>query len=282
MKPFLGIDLTTDRNNTTANGDELLIAESLNALSQSLKYVQETKPRNSRTPFSRLRLFCGIAMIFLGYSIIAVPIKKHITFAQAYQASPVVHWVFICCTIIWVILKVSDLFKKKKTSGSRRVVENVEGSEANVEKVTEILIPTDAKEVDILSFYYKARGNKIKVYENGLNNAPYINVPFKAFTDFINLYIADSERKYSIPIYAIKSIRTVRQDIQIRGWNKAEPYNSSGYLQYNLRADSRGCIVCERYYIIDFYLNNQEWGIYIPSYELPVFEELTGLKATDK
>ena len=51
------------------------------------------------------------------------------------------------------------------------------------------------------------------------------------------------------------------------------------YKPYHMSIDNFGCLNCNSYYILEVVHNTETYGIYIPCYELPVFEELTGLRA---
>ena len=77
----------------------------------------------------------------------------------------------------------------------------------------------------------------------------------------------------------IKAIKSIKKTIRIMEWNKDEEFNKGLYKQYKLSEDNYGCIICKSYHILEFEHNNDLWGIYIPCYELPVIEDITGLKA---
>ena len=92
---------------------------------------------------------------------------------------------------------------------------------------------------------------------------PYLNPVFKIFSDTNCLYIANLEGKYAFPLSSLVSIHTVKKRIRIAGWNKEIGFKQGVYKQYKL----------------EVYHDGVSLGIYIPCYELPIFEELTGLKA---
>ena len=139
----------------------------------------------------------------------------------------------------------------------------------------ELSVPTDAKEVDVLSFFYKMNDGNIKVCEKGMQVTQYFNPIFKIFSDSEYLYLANLEGKYAFPLSSVMGIRTVKKHIRIAGWNKDIPYNKGIYKQYKLTIDNYGCIHCKSYHILELNHNGEIWGIYFPSYELPVIEEIT-------
>ena len=97
--------------------------------------------------------------------------------------------------------------------------------------------------------------------------APYINPVFYIFTDSENLYLANLEGKYAIPLSQIKAIKSIKKTIRIMEWNKDEEFNKGIYKQYKLSEDNYGCIICKSYHILEFEHDNDLWGIYFPCYE---------------
>ena len=108
---------------------------------------------------------------------------------------------------------------------------------------------------------------------------PLTNMSFHIFTDSENLYLADLDGKYAFPLSSIQVIQTIRKPVTVMDWNKDEPFNKGIYKQYKLTSDNIGSIHCKSYHIMKLSYRGETYGIYIPSYELPIFEELTGLKA---
>ena len=203
-----------------------------------------------------------------------------VSLKQAYQNASWLFWLGGGCLLVWAILKIISTQKQKtvlESEESAHIFTNLDGVCNAI--YAELAVPSDAKEVDILSFFYKVKDGNIKVCENGMQIAPYFNPVFKVFADSENLYIANLEGKYAIPLRYMESIRTVKKHIRIMSWNKEEKFNEGIYKQYKLTTDNYGCIHSKRYYVLDVHRNGELWGIYIPCYELPIFEELTGLNA---
>lgn len=277
MKPFLGIDLTTNKKNEQFNGIEFLAAKPSSALAQALAQSSEKAEKTveeSKLPqfFRVLQVICGItAALFVGGIL-----KADVSLAEGYQNAPWIYWTAGICLVVWLVLKMLGIQKAKSVLSAdenTQVFSNWEGIANAV--YAELAVPADAKEVDILSFFYKVKDGNIKVCEKGLQIAQYINPVFKVFSDSENLYLANLEGKYAFPLSSIVSIRTVKKHIRIAGWNKKEKFNKGIYKHYKLTTDNYGCIHCKYYYILEINHYGESWGIYIPCYELPIFEELT-------
>lgn len=286
MKPFLGMDLTTDKKNELVNGVEFLVSKPSSAMSQSFERSQEKAEETIEQ--SKLALpirigqwICGVVGMIVSTAILKASAEDpDFPLDQAYQNAPWLFWLGGGCLLIWGILKIISMQKEKsvlKSEESTYLFTNLDGICNSI--FSELSVPSDAKEVDILSFFYKVKDGNIKVCEKGLQIASYLNPVFRVFADTENLYIANLEGKYAFPLSCFIAIHTIKKHIGIIGWNKEEGYNKGIYKQYKLTMDNLGRVHCKRYYILEFNHNGDRWGIYIPCYELPIFEKLTGLKA---
>jgi hypothetical protein len=286
MKPFLGIDLTPNQKNEQMNGEEFVVAKPNLSLTRSLESTSENVDETiekSKLPLP-IRIghwTCGTVGALVAIGIIkALGGEDGVTLSQAYQNASWLFWLSGACLVVWALLKLVSMRKEKN------VLETEESSQAfnNLDKTCEAIladlkVPQDSREIDILSFFYKVKNDNIKVCEKGLQIAPYINPIFHIFTDSENLYLANLEGKYAIPLSQIKAIKSIKKTIRITEWNKDEAFNKGIYKQYKLSEDDFGCIICKGYHILEFEHENELWGIYFPCYELPLIEELTGLKA---
>ena len=286
MKPFLGIDLTTNKKNEQMNGEEFLVAKPALSLTQSLESssenVEETIEKSKLPlPIRIGHWICGTVGAFVAIGIIkALGGEDSVTLSEAYQNASWLFWMGGACLVAWAVLKLISVRKEKN------VLESAESSQVfdHLDKTcdavfADLKVPQDSKEIDILSFFYKVKGDEIKVCEKVFQTAPYNNPIFHIFADSENMYLADLEGKFAIPLSKIKAIKSIKKTIRIMEWNKDEELNKGIYKQYKLSEDNEGCIICKGYHILEFEHDNDLWGIYIPCYELPVIEEITGLKA---
>lgn len=281
MKPFLGIDLTTDKKNETFNGSEFLVQKPSAILSQSFEdssdKAEETLQKSKLPlPLRIVRSICGFAAVI----VICGILRADVTLPEVYQNAPWLCWVGGISFVIWLVLWLLGKQKEKSvldTDESAQTLSHLEG--ASLAIYNELSVPEDAKDVDILMFFYKIKDGEIKVHEKGMQIAKYINPEFKVFADSENLYLVNLEGKYAFPLSDITKIHTVKKHISIIGWNKEEDYNKGIYKHYKLTTDNYDCIHCKYFHILELQHQGVTHGIYIPCYELPVFEELTGLKA---
>ncbi|MBQ8909737.1 MAG: hypothetical protein IJY91_01700 [Oscillospiraceae bacterium] len=281
MKPFLGIDLTANKKNEQFHGEEFLVLKPSAALSSSLESstekAEETVARAKLPlPFRIIQYVCGLAALLLVSGIL----RGEVSFAEGYRNAPWIYWGAGICAVIWLILWLWSRQKSNAVLSTEESTQTLSHLESVSDSIyTELSVPGDAKEVDILSFFYKVKDGKIKVCEKGLQIAQYLNPVFKIFSNSENLYLSNLEGKYAFPLSSITSIHTVKKHIRMIGWNKEEALNKGIYKQYKLTADDYGCVHCKYYHILEINHQGDVYGIYFPCYELPVFEKLTGLKA---
>lgn len=280
MKPFLGIDLTTDKNNEQFNGTEFLVQAPsvalVNALESSCEKAEKTI-ETAKLPllFRIMQFICGIAALLIVCGIL----KADISLAEGYHNAPWLYWIAGICAAVWLVLWLWSKQKEKtvlEAEESEQAFSHLEGTASAIYKV--LSVPDNAKDIDVLSFFYKMKNGEIVPVEKSFFT--HINPEFKIFSDEENLYLANLEGKYAFPLSSIVKIHTIKKHIRISGWNKEEKFNKGIYKQYKLSEDNYGSIHCKQYHILEINYQGASCGIYFPCYELPVFEECTKQQQT--
>lgn len=276
MKPFLGLDLTDNKNNEHINGTEFMVQKTSAALASTFEASKNRADQSADK--AKLPLFLRITQLACAFSALICArgiLKADVTLAQAYRNAPALFWVTGICAIIWLFLW---LWGKQK---SKTVMESDENAQAisHLNGVSnsifaELSVPADAKSVDVLAFTYKIKKGEVKATERAMQIAPYGALEFKLFADAEYLYLANLEGKYALPLASIGKIQTVKKHIRVLGWNKGENFNKGIYKQYKLTTDQYGCVHSKYYHILEFNHNGEAWGLYFPCYELPNFEEI--------
>lgn len=274
MKPFLGIDVTSNKNNEELNGGEFLVQKTSAALArsleQSMEQAEETFEEAKIPVFFRIAQYvCGLT----GLLMLAGIAKADVSLSQAYQNAPWAFWIAGIGLPIWLILWLWSKKKSKTVLETDESVQTASHLEAISEAIyAELSVPADTTTVDVLSFFYKVKDGAIKVHEKPMQMAPYLNPEFKLYTDEENFYLANLEGKYAFPLSSIVALHTEDKRIRIAGWNKDVPFGKGNYAQYKLTTDNFGCIHCKGYHILEIRYEGESLGIYIPTYELPAFE----------
>lgn len=288
MKPFLGIDHTTDKKNETPNGAEFLADKP----SQMMSNAIERSAENALELFEQARLplplrivqwVCGIVGAVIPLSAIGVLIEGEMDAQQIWNdAGAVFLVVTLACLAVWACLTVASF---KKTKGA---LESEEGdqlfSRMDVLATTvyaQMGVPEDAPTVDVLSFCYKMKDGEPRIVGQALSAAVYENEEYRIFADEENLYLADLEGKYAFPKVSLRGIRTVEKRILLSMWNKDEEHNKGIYKPYKLSVDDEMNVRVRSYHVLEVEKDGEMWGIYFPCYELPTVEAVTGMGAQD-
>lgn len=285
MKPFWCMDLTNDSNNENFNGEELL----LDKPSDALKQIHQDSVVKATATVEKAKLplavriagwvCAAVAVILLG-SIARLTKNEGMAIHIVYQNTPWLFWVAGICLIGWLVIRILEKQKAKTSLQSDESVQKLSHLETSTQSVyAQMNIPSDASDVDILCFYYKTTEDGIKVCEKPMQLFSHFNCSLKVYKDEEYLYIGSMEGKYGIPLSGLKAIHTIAKKVRFTDWYKDVPYDSGVYKQYKMTKDQFGCIHCKPHYVLEFEKDGQPWGVYFPCYELPLFEELTGLKA---
>ena len=91
--------------------------------------------------------------------------------------------------------------------------------------------------------------------------------------------LADLNNEYSFHISEFKTIRTVNKRISVPLWNKEEACNEGIYKPYKITVNNIGDRFFKPYHILEIEHEAEIWEISFPCYELPLFEQITGLRA---
>lgn len=285
MKPFLAIDITENKDNQQYNGEEFIVSKTSQAQVEaldrtSLNTIEMINKAQLNPIFRILKLVCGFLALVSIVGIGKAMLTDGLTLEKGYNNAPWIFWIMGVSAIVWVLLTVIERKRFKELSESEEAEINSVNLDNIVDNIyNELGVPSDAEDVEILSFSYKLRDEVPIVKEKWGELTPYTNFVNKAFVQDSNLFIADREAKYSFPLSEMRVIRTVKKSITIPTWYKDIPYNKDIYKDYKIWETNEDLIGFKPYHILELEHNGETWGIYFPCYELPIFEKLTGLKA---
>ncbi len=285
MKPVFAINITENKNNDVSNAEAFICERISQVNKESLDRVSEEnnkvlKKASLPLPLTVLR-FASMLVSIICFRVFLNLHFDGMTASELWNKAPAL---FVAFGVSVVVLFTVSFFGKSK----RQKVMNSEESAIVSSRVdvvcrniyAELGVTEQTPEVDILDFKYKEKKNDISFVANKMSQANFMNYPYKFYVSEDCLYLVSLEAKYRIPLTKTKGILKVNKNATIPAymWNKDVPFNSGYYKQFKIRRND-GYIFIKPYYILSFEHNGEEWGIYFPSYELTVFEKLTGLKA---
>jgi len=284
MKPIFGIDRTKDHKNDAMNNVAFVACHTSPSLSQGLARLSEQAESTSeRAKLPRvlriIQLISGfLALVTIMGTVRALTGEDRISLSQAYRNAPGLFWVAGIALVLWGVLKVMSLKTQKEVLESEEGVRAFEDLESICEAIfSELSAPKGTPEVDVLSFVYKIKDNEVKAITLGVTS--YVNAVFRIFADKEALYLVNLEARYAFPRDSFRAIHTVKKMISIDEWNKDMDVRDERYKPYKLSLTDTNIVNCKWYHILEIEYEGETYGLYFPSYELPIFESLTGLRA---
>ena len=282
MKPFLGINKAQSGNSSAINGEEFLVIRAeVDDTDKSLD--EEKKPAEKyKSPLPlALRVIKFIGGLFAIVFLVLVT-RMYMTSAAAILNGILTAQTALAVTVmffgIWFSLTMVESHLESKRAANEHA-EEIE-DELSEEGSDTIELPEESKNVDLLAFNYVLEyGEPKAVMADDESASEYFNCPMNIFADEEKIYIASLDEKYAIDRAWLTAIHKTEEKITIPDWNKETPPTKGEYKQYGITIDNLGRMIIPSYYILEFEYNGEKWGIYFPNYELPVFEEITGLRA---
>ena len=283
MKPIFAIDITNDKNNTTANGSEFIIRslkkDTADKLQSSEDKIDDIKEKTKLPLWLRI---IKIACEFVGLVFLVGIIRGagNVGLSQGYKNAPYLFWICGACLAVWGAISLLGRAKEKEvleTSGAENAIDTFQANQEDA--LSELNVPANAPCLDFLLFKYKEKNGRILPQAPGFMPTPYINMGLRVFLENGNLCVADLESVYAFPLSDLKAIKAVKKRISVMGWNKNEAPTQGKYKPYKMTVNNMGCIFMKPYYAIELDHDGNAYEIYFPCYELPAFEAYTKLNA---
>lgn len=278
MKAMFCIDVSTNKENTVMDGEELISAtispETQKAYQNSLDSLKEVADRAELpTALSVIRAICGSISLILIYVILGGSIK--VGPVKAFENAPYCFVALLVAVMIFLLLTMMRSAREKavtEDASSKRVLQQVETQTAHAYR--ELGVPDGAEDIDVLSFcyYMKSGGQRTEKVEM----TEFLNNCMKIFSTETHLCLADVENVYSVPLEEITGIRTVKKWISFKQWNKEIGYGEGKYKSYNIE-NNRGNLLIRSVRVLDFVHDGEQYSIWFPCYEEDILEKITGL-----
>ena len=116
MKPFLGIDLTTNSKNEQTIGNEFLIKKTPTELTQKIQ-MQANKMDTTmhKSHISSVLQFFQYGSIAFFFITISATLRSELSFAEKYHNAPWLYWSATICGIIGFTLSILDKRKRNQS-----------------------------------------------------------------------------------------------------------------------------------------------------------------------
>ena len=235
------------------------------------QHAQHEKKMSLPLPLSIVRLLAGCVALIMVVSIL----KADVTLAEAFSNAP---WAFYSAAIsgvIFGILQIYEVIKKKKHTSSDEFKEFVNNSEEAVRIAKEQLgIPQNAPSIDVFVYVYKYKNNK-DFPVSGM--AKYQTVECYLFQNKDKLFLADLSMVLGFEKSNFYKIEKISKRVTSQGWNKEHAINSEKYKKYKLTLNQYGTVFFKYHYSLQLAHDGNIFEILIPPYEIETISKLLNL-----
>ena len=275
MKPFWGIDLTEDEQNTKYNAERFAVSTTSPLHKKELDDAMHNLIKSSAST----RPGWILAFIVLCWAVLIAAILLKVTgvLGKFPLVAVIVCVVMVAILVLRTVLRIR--LQKPKDSTTPRKKAAQEQFDRAIELIhNDLGVPENATDVDVMEFAYTVRDGELcpddQFYEN-----IYCALSVKMFRKGDKLCFADTSHLYSLDISELKGIRTVKETVTMENWDKDIACNEGISAQYGMIYAGDGNFTIPHYHILEFENDGETWGLYFPCYELPTFRELTGFEA---
>lgn len=278
MKPFLFTDITYRTDNDVINGREF-ITETVNEIVKA-KYEENQRKTDEMVESAKLPLIVRFLKPFCGvlFFIMLIAILSGESIAKVWESSPAYFFIAPIALIGWITVAILEKKKIKSVVESDEAKVVSEALKQSIDACYETMgVPSDAVGVEVLMSRYKSVGGSTEL--SGIGSFAFVNLITKMYKKDDMLCFADIEHVYSLPLSSLKSITMKEKKSLLPYWHKGEDISSEKYKGLGISVDSKtGGFYIKSYYILKLEINNEEWGIYFPCYELEAVEAITGIR----
>ena len=268
MKELFGINVTENRKNAETDGERYCTSKVVGFSSEKLEKAFEELDEIENKGTLPTWLYIIASLLFL-FGLICVfetvpDYKTAFNNAPGLVVSGIISFIVGGGFLLYEKLKV----RSNKDSEEYRQADNALENNAGT-SLDELNIPSDAETVNAFIYKYKTKDGKNEIRERFRGH--FINFDAFVFTEGDDFCIADLETRYDIPLSSITELGVEKKGCFVSGWTKDVPLS-----EYKLRTDNLGRVCLKSRAYMLFYLGGQEFRLYFPEYEMPVFRRLTG------
>ncbi len=278
MKPVFSTNKSVNRKERVFNADKFVTGEVSEATSDRLFDADLNKLDN--TTKSNAPLYLRVLNTVFAIAGIALLLFIYLTFKKNGQEA-----VFNSIPLLIALFSTyAGMFiTKKKIKNANKSAEKTDEDKefdraydsAVRSALDELMFPSDAKSLDVIFFNYKIKDGLIDISK--LSSEVY---PMRAYKKANTLYLTDLEKRFELPIDGA-CIEMVNEKFEFYTFDLeddrdySDPKYSIDGVNLTLNADgevSQIDISC--YGVMKFTSDGEEYGLYIPNYDVPVLQEL--------
>ena len=280
-KPLFAVDVTEDRKKETLNAEDFIAktnaettVETVEDRSEALeKEIKAFKPPLYLTVIKWAALLAGVILF-------GVLTRDEAAANNPFGERPIITFFILLSIVVFALIGIYERKKARDMLTDGRIRDAIDETRNAATAALDALgVPTYAYEIDVILFKYKVKNGDVKPITTGLMPTPYVNVWMKVFRNEEHLSLADVESRYDIPLSEFTRITSVTKKIALTSWNKDCSIKDERYAPYKVALLSNDTVSVKGYSIVEFTHGGEDYGIYVPSYDVSAFEFLLGMKA---
>lgn len=277
MKYFFGIHKEDDDNVFNKYLIRQISEETEKQTEENISDQQEVIKKKS---FPSWLIYLSYFVLSIGLIIILSFFKGDGTFSEKISNNMVLFIVGICLAVVGgIVLLMGSLINKhfvEKDEDYKRSNEKLE-ERVNIHRY-ELNIPQEAKDIDFLFMIVKEKNGQEK--QNVWKAVANYNFELSVFVENGLLCFCDRYAVYGVPLEAFKKIVPIKGRRIFTPWNKEDNYKSDKYKEYKIKINNQG-FACKCYGIM-LDLDEEEYQIIIPNYELEEFRKIIDLPLVEE
>lgn len=224
-----------------------------------------------------------VSTMCIGFGIIGIfgIIFAKDGFKEALKTRGYIFVIAIILFIVGVALTIYYGLKSKKIQSNKNFKTFLNEQELLKKEIQdELKIPKDSTEIDVL--FTKVKENKEgKEITKSMGLFSHLNGQVFLYIEDDKVYFADLAAVIELPLDSFKSVTKINKTVVIPQWNKDVPYNNEKYKKFNIRQNGYGMLYVKPYYSIKLVVNDEEYEILIPNYDIDKFLNVVPLSIND-
>lgn len=278
MKNIFALNVNQNNKQSVSDGECFVIdrigAKEENLIEENLQLFVNMSKKYTLPRFLQIIMFI-INMLTLIFVASLVRVLFDISLKTAYNNAPYIFYISIFSVFASIIFLMITKKKKKQLNECPEM----QTLKAQYQMIFDnakraFSIPEDAKKIDVLTYSYKKKDNKIKIKNYGIFK--YINIEMYVYIKYNMIFFADVSELISIPLGSLAYLKIAKKRVNLPHWNKEETFNSKKYKKYKIRANQYGFFI--KYFSIKINDPKGEFEILIPNYDIEEFASLLGVK----
>ena len=109
----------------------------------------------------------------------------------------------------------------------------------------------------------------------------HLNSEVYLFIENDKVYFADCGAVIEIPLASFKNIDKANKSVIVPKWNKEVPFNNEKYKEYKVKQNGYGMFYVKPYYSIKLLIDNEDYEMLIPNYDLKEFLKVVPLNVNE-